>query len=56
MVCYLCEVSDMFIKTKSKSKHFKLNRYKNLDKHKHTKLNFDNPNIDDLEKKYFTPT
>ena len=34
---YYCEVCDMFIKPKSKSRHFKSNDHENLDKHKHKK-------------------
>ena len=53
MECYHCEIYDMFIKPKSKSKHFKSNNHKNLDKHKHIKLTIDNPNIDELDKVFY---
>ena len=43
----------MFIKPKSKSKHFKSNGHKYFDKHKHIKLTIDNPNIDDLDKIFY---
>ena len=46
---YHCEVCNVFIKPKSKSKHLKSNNHKNLDKHKHIKLTFNNPNIDNKD-------
>ena len=51
---YPCEVCNMFIKTKSKSKHFRSNNYKNLDKLKHIKLTINNPNIDNIDKIFYT--
>ena len=47
---YHCEICDMVIKPKSKSRHFKSNNHKNLAKHKHIKLTIDNPNLDDIDK------
>ena len=54
MECYHCEVCDMFIKPKSKSKQFKSNWHKNLYKHKHINLTSDNPNINDIDKIIYT--
>ena len=46
---YHCEVCNIFIKPKSKSKHLKSNNHKNLDQHKHIKLTINNPNIDNID-------
>ena len=54
MDCYHCEICDMFTKTKNKSKHFKSNRHKTLDKHKHIKLSIDNLDLNNIEKKFYT--
>ena len=54
MDCYHCEVCDMFMKLKSKSKHFESDWLKNLDRHKHIKLTIDNPNLDDIDKIFYT--
>ena len=54
MDCYHCEVCDMFMKPKSKSKHFESDWLKNLDRHKHIKLTIDNPNLDDIDKIFYT--
>ena len=51
---YRCEVSDRFIKPKSKSKHFKSKNHKNLDKHKHIKVTIDNPNINNIDKIFYS--
>ena len=40
MDCYHCEVCDVFIKPRNKSKHFKSNNQQNLDKHKYKKINY----------------
>ena len=37
-----------------KSRHFKSNNHKNLDNHKHVNLTIDNPNIDNIDKKFYT--
>ena len=47
---YHCEICDMAIKPKSKSRHFKSIIHKKLAKHKHIKLTIDNPNLDDIDK------
>ena len=51
---YFFEVCDKFIKPKSKSRHFKSNTHKNLDKHKHIKLTIDYPNIENIGKIFYT--
>ena len=51
---YYCEVCKMFIKPKSKSKHFKSNNHKNLDKQKPIKLTINNPDIDSIDKILYT--
>ena len=51
---YHCEICNVFIKPKSKSKHFKSNNHKNLDKHKHIKLTINNHNIDNTHKIFYT--
>ena len=43
----------MFIKAKSKTRHFKSNDHKILDQRKHKKLTIYNPNIDNIEKKFY---
>ena len=47
---YQCEVCDVFIKPKNKSKHFKSNIHESLDEHKHIKLTVDDPGIDDIDR------
>ena len=54
MDCYHCEICDMIIKTRKKSRHFESNRHKKLDKNKHIKLTIDNPNLDDIDKLIYT--
>ena len=51
---YYCKVCNIFIKPKSKFRHFKSNNHKNLDKHKHIKLTINNPNIDNIDKLFYT--
>ena len=51
---YYCEVCEMFIQPKSKSRHFKTKNHKILDKHKHMKLTINNPNIDNIDKIFYT--
>ena len=51
---YRCEVCNIFIKPKSKSKHFKSKNHINLDKHKHIKLTINNPNINNIDEKFYT--
>ena len=51
---YQCEICDMVIKPKSKSRHFKSNNHKKLAKHKHIKLTIDNPNLDNIDKLFYT--
>ena len=43
---YHCEVCNMFINTKNKSKHIKSKNHIHLDEQKHIKLTIDKPNID----------
>ena len=45
---YYCEVCNIFIKLKSKYKHFKSNTNKEFDKRKHIKLTIENPNINNI--------
>ena len=49
-----CRVRIMFIKPKSKSRHYKSKNQKNLDKHKHIKLAINDPNVDNIDKKFYT--
>ena len=51
---YYCEICNIHIEPKSKSKHFKSNNHKYLDEHKHIKLTFDNHNIDNIDKIIYT--
>ena len=44
----------MFIKPKSKSRHFKSNNHKILDKHKHIKLTINNPETDNIDKIFYS--
>ena len=50
---YHCEVCKVYIKPRSKSKHFNSTNYKNLDKHRHIKLTIDNPNIDNIDEIFY---
>ena len=50
---YHCEICNMLNKLKSKSKHFILKFLKTLDKCKHIKLTYDNPNMDDIDKTFY---
>ena len=47
---YYCKVCDMFIKPKSKHKHFKSNVNKELNKCKHIKLTIENPDLNDKDR------
>ena len=49
-----CEVCNMFIKPKSKSKHFKSKNHIHLDKQKQMKLTFDNPNMDNIDEIFYS--
>ena len=51
---YPCEVFNIFVEAKSKSKHFKSKSHINLDKHKHIKLTIDNPNIKNIDEIIYT--
>ena len=51
---YYCELCNMFITPKSKSRQFKTNNHKNSDKHKHIKLTLNNPNIDNIDKIFYS--
>ena len=50
---YHCEVCNVCIKRKSKTKHFKSINHKNLDKHEHIKLTIDNPNINNIDEIFY---
>ena len=50
---YYCEICNMLIKPKSKSKLSKSINHKKLDKHKHIKLTFDNPNINNIDEIFY---
>ena len=45
---YYCDVSDKFIKPKSKNKHFKSNIHKEFDKCKHMELTIENRDINSV--------
>ena len=51
---YHYEVCNIFVKPKSKSKHFKSKNHINLDKHKHIKVTIDNPNINNIDEIFYT--
>ena len=51
---YHFEVCNMFMNPKSKSRHFKSINHKNLYKHKHIKSTINNPNIDNMDKIFYT--
>ena len=50
---YYCEICNMFIKPESKSKHFKSNNHKKIDKHTHIKITIDNPNINNIDQVFY---
>ena len=54
MDCYHCEVCDMINNPKSKSRHFESNTQKNINKQKHINFTIDYPNIDDIDKIFYT--
>ena len=54
MDCYHCEICNVFIKPKNKSRHFKSNNHKNLAIHKHIKLTSDSPDLDNIDKIFYT--
>ena len=54
MDCYHCEICDIIIKPKKKSRYFKSNNHKNLARHKHIKLTIDNPDLDNIDKIFYT--
>ena len=51
---YHCEVCDLVVKQKSKSKHLKSKNHIHLDKQKHIKLTIDNPNIDNIDEIFYS--
>ena len=51
---YHGEVCNIFVKPKSKSKHFKSRNHIHLDKQKHIKLTIDNPNIDNIDEIFYS--
>ena len=51
---YPCEVFNIFVKPKSKSKHFRSKNHINIDKHKHIKVTIDNPNINNIDEIFYT--
>ena len=50
---YHCEIYNVYIKPRSKSKHFKSNNHKKLDEHNHIKLTIDNPNINNIDEIFY---
>ena len=50
---YHSEVLNVFVKPKSKSKHFKSKNHINSDKHKHIKVTVDNPNIKNIDEIFY---
>ena len=50
---YHCEVCNVYIKPRSKSRHFKSINHKKLDKHSHIKLTIDNPNRDNIDEIFY---
>ena len=50
---YHCEICNIIIKPKNKSKHFKSKNQKFLDEHKHIKLTIDNPNINNIDEIFY---
>ena len=50
---YHCEVCNIFVQPKNKSKHFKSRNHINLDKHKHIKVTINNPNLKNIDEKIF---
>ena len=50
---YYCEICNIHIKPKSKSKHLKSNNHKKLNKHKHIKITIDNPNINNIDEIFY---
>ena len=51
---YYCEICNMVIKPKSKSKHFKSRNHIDLDKQKHIKITIDNPNINNIDERFYS--
>ena len=51
---YHCEVCNVYVKPRSKSKHFKSNNHKKLDMHRHIKLTIDNPNINNIDEIFYS--
>ena len=51
---YHCDVCDETIKLKSKNKHFKSNIHKEFDKCKHVRLTIENPNINDMDRLFYS--
>ena len=50
---YYCEVCNIFVKPRSKWKHFKSNIFKELDKCKHKKLTIGNPDINNIDRAFY---
>ena len=50
---YYCAVCNIFIKPKSKYKHFKSNTHKEFDKCKHIKLPIEKIDINDVERAFY---
>ena len=51
---YYCDVCDKIIKLKSRNKHFKSTNHKEFDRCKHVKLTIENPNINDLDRVFYS--
>ena len=52
-MAYYCEVCDIFIKVKSKDRHFKWNTHKELDECKHKKFTITNPDMNDIDNTFY---
>ena len=51
---YYYTACDIFIKSKSKYKHFKSNNHKEFDKCKHIKLTIEKPDINRIDDGYYS--
>ena len=51
---YHCEVCNIVVKPKNKTKHFKSENHINLDKHRHIKITIDNPNITNINEIFYS--
>ena len=51
---YHCEVCNISVKPKSKSKHFKSRNHIHLDEQKHIKITIGNPNINNIDEIFYS--